>query len=81
MPLDVTGLQNAIKAAFDAAIAPTKQTPPATPDPNQLPKDLAAAISAFVKSGEVVKVKMSIADNAGNPSQLTATQSGAGKLQ
>ena len=81
MPLDVTQLEHAIKAAFDAALAPTKKTPPESPDPNQLPKDLAAAINAFVQSGDVGSVAMDIVDAAGNPSGLTAKQSRVGKVK
>jgi hypothetical protein len=81
MPLNVAQLQTAIKAAFDAASAPVKQTPSQAPDPNQLPKDLAAAINAFIKSADIVNINVQVTDAAGNSSGLTGKQSGVGQVQ
>ena len=70
MPLDTASLQNQIKMAFKKA----KDTP-APSDPKdadqaqeqiltQLSQDLAAAVSAFVRGGDVLNVTVQVKDNA-----------------
>jgi hypothetical protein len=70
MPLNKNSLQVAIKAAFKKA----KDTPPPE-DPNQadqvqeqiltdLAQDLANAVDAFVRSGDVNDVIVQVRDNA-----------------
>jgi hypothetical protein len=86
MPLDVTSLKDAIKAAFKKA----KDTPPPS-DPSEadqvqeqiltdLAQDLANAVSAFVQSGDVKQVTVQVRDNA-NVVIGTGSQTGVGKVQ
>jgi len=86
MPLDTISLQTAIKTAFKKA----KDTP-APPDPSQasqtqeqiltqLAQDLANAINAFVRSGDVVQVTVQVKDNANNVIG-SGTQNNKGKIE
>ncbi len=86
MPLDLNSLQSAVKAAFLKA----KNTPPPA-DPSQsdavqaqildtLSADLAAAIQAYVQSGDVGGVSVKVVDNANNPLG-TGSQVGTVKIQ
>lgn len=86
MPLDVTTLKTAVKAAFQKA----KTTPPPS-DPSQsdqvqtqildqLSQDLANAIQVFVQSGDVGGVFVTVKDNANNPLG-SGTQVGTVKIQ
>lgn len=86
MPLKKTDLETQIKAAFKKA----KDTPPPS-DPadaskvqeqinTQLAKDLADAIEAFVKSGDVTGVSVKV-KNEGGVDLGTGEQTGVGKVQ
>jgi hypothetical protein len=86
MPLDTATLEASIKTAFKKA----KDTPPPA-DPGetgqaqeqiltQLAKDLAGAVNAFVRSGDVVQVTVQVRDLA-NAVIGSGAQTGTGKIQ
>jgi len=86
LALQTTALQNEIKAAFKKA----KDTPPPE-DPDDadqlqediltdLAADLAAAILAFVRSGDVVGVKTDVQVDT-NTGVGQGTQTGVGRVQ
>lgn len=83
--------KNDLEAAILAAFKKAKSTPPPS-DPKkadevqeqintQLAKDLANAIDAFLRGGDVVQVKVDVTPPAGGAKIGTGTQTGVGKVQ